>query len=333
MQWMARENDSKAKKLKRCRKLSKQDCDRRPDCRFSKKKQRCKRIKAVADTVLHEEEVLHMEPGVMLRNVIPTGLLKAMTKEQRSSRIRWANIFNDPEDIFDDQREDGPDRRVAYGRHPNPSVRQKLPQLQRWGRLILKKLTEVRPDLPRVRIGYMGYICAETHQPQLYHRDIHPSHEGFAFSAFSPVNIQCPDTEKNGSKWIDDDGSVQPMGSDPGDLFFMDGGMLWEVPNHTPSGTVVGHIGEAASYTIVARRKTGTLPSPQLRRLGNRSPIMRQPSPSQSNPEVKTEFDASVVCFCFLSSNMDLFEVVTVSFNECGCPIQNVVFDSCSPRR
>ena len=53
LQWMARENNSKAKKLKRCRKLSKQECKRRPDCRFSKKKKRCKRRKAVADTVLH----------------------------------------------------------------------------------------------------------------------------------------------------------------------------------------------------------------------------------------------------------------------------------------
>ena len=226
------------------------------------------------------------QPSALIRNAIPTAILDAMKHELNTVDIDWTNIFNNPESrtaMFDKSRTDPPDRRVAYGKHPKKTARQHLPELDAWGEKVLTVLATVRPDLPPMHIAYMAYICAESEVPQIYHSDIALDTKTIAFTAFSPINIECPDTEENGSRWIDDHFRAQPMGSKPGDVFFMDGGMLWQRPKHTPPWTVGGRTGEAASQRIVKRKKTATLPSPRSPSRAKRSPIMTPPSPTVPN--------------------------------------------------
>ena len=228
------------------------------------------------------------QPSALIRNAIPTAILDAMKHELNTVDIDWTNIFNNPESrtaMFDKSRTDPPDRRVAYGKHPKKTARQHLPELDAWGEKVLTVLATVRPDLPPMHIAYMAYICAETEVPQIYHSDISFQTKTIAFTAFSPINIECPDTEENGSRWIDNHFRPQPMGSMPGDVFFMDGGMLWQRPKHTPPWTVGGRTGEAANQRIVKRMKTATLPSPRSPSRANGSPITTAPSPTKPNPQ------------------------------------------------
>ena len=167
----------------------------------------------------------------LIENAIEPDMLGAMKKEMHGKQIKWGNIFNDPKDpkeMYIENRTDGPDRQVAYAKHPKKFKRQSLPELEKWGEHVLTKLAQVRPDLPEMHIGYMAYIRATSHKPQMYHSDITFGTKTISFTSFCPINIKCPDTEENGSKWIDNNVQVQPMGVNPGDLFFMDGGMLWD---------------------------------------------------------------------------------------------------------
>ena len=162
-----------------------------------------------------------LEESFTLRQLVPMDLIKAMCEEQLRKDIRWTNIFNNPRNMWT-RRTDGPDRRVAYAVHPRRLQRQNLPELKKWGELVLHTMHSIHSDLPEMVIGFMGYICATTTVPQHFHRDISLSVRGRAFSVFSPTNIYCPDDDENGSRWINNDGVWEPMGSHPGDVFIMD---------------------------------------------------------------------------------------------------------------
>ena len=73
-----------------------------------------------------------------------------------------------------------------------------------------------------MRLHALAYIRANTHTPQCYHRDIPLSHRSAALTVFGPVNMVCPDTDPNGSRWRNAAGTTQPMASHPGDVFIMD---------------------------------------------------------------------------------------------------------------